>query len=96
MVSYKRLDFFAWRECRFLLTPAAKNNSVAHFCAIEPIQVLRLQNPNFANSRCSGAAPGFFFVCACFAPQNTQKREETHIFIRILFPAKNQFTAPRN
>ena len=31
-----------WREYRFLLTPAAKNNSAAPFCAIETNQVLRL------------------------------------------------------
>ena len=30
----------AWRECRFLLTPAAKNNSAAPFCAIETNWVL--------------------------------------------------------
>ena len=31
-----------WRECRFLLTPAAKINSAAPFCAIETNQVSRL------------------------------------------------------
>jgi len=38
---------------------------------------------------------GFPRVFACFAPQNTQKREESRILARILFPAKNQLTAPR-
>ena len=35
----------AWRECRFLLTSAAKSNPAAPFRFIETNQVLRLQNP---------------------------------------------------
>ena len=32
-------------------------------------------------------------VVACFAPQNTQEREESRVLVRMLFPAKNELTA---
>ena len=67
-----------------------KIHSAAPFCAIETNQVLRHSNQNFANLRCSGAAPGWFSP-ACFALQNTQKREENRIF-RPIPPPREKST----
>ena len=69
-------------------------NSAAPFCAIEMNQVLRPENPNFANIGCSGAAQGSFFCLFCSA-KHAKTRGKPHL-LRILLPSKNQLIAPRN
>ena len=77
-----------------------KNYPAAPFCAIETNQILRLQNPNFANLRCSSAAPGFFlflfFLLPVLIRKTRKKREDIHKFPPNFLPAKNQLTASRN
>ena len=88
-----KLRSSSWRECRLLLTPAARIYPASPFCAIETNQVLRLQNPIFTILKCSGAAPGWFLLVLL---RKTRKNaRKAALFSGFFFPRKLTHRPPK-
>jgi len=86
----------AWRECRFWLTPAAKKIPRRPFLRFETNRVLRLKTQNFANLRCSSAAPGWLLLLPILLRKTRKNARKAAFPPNLVSREKNQLTAPRN